>query len=414
MRNVPERLKAAAGLLSAAIIAAMSPLAASQAAEPSATHHHVVHRKVRHPVTEHKAHPRTSERARRVHHPVHPAVHHTAYRHRVHHAARLEPEAAGSQAAASKVASPEVAAPQVAGSQAAAPQVASLRGGERVAVEPVEHASAARPLVVGANYDPVRLQSGSALVVDEATNQVLLSKNANEVRPIASLTKLMTAAVTLDAHLPMDQMITITDDDIDTLKWSHSRLRPGVTLSRGELLKLALMSSENRAAHALARTYPGGVPAFVTAMNRKAAELGMTHTHYEDPTGLTPHNESSAHDLALLVRAAYAYPQIREDSTHPGSMVDVGRQALQFRNTDHLVFNHAWDIMVQKTGYINEAGHCLVLNAKVEGRHIVVVLLDAAGKYSHFGDAERIRGWMLGAGRTVLSRLDPASGELRE
>ena len=254
--------------------------------------------------------------------------------------------------------------------------------------------------------DPVALRSGSALVVDAKTGQVLLSKDASAVRPIASLTKLMTAAVTLDAKLPMEQPITITRDDIDTLKWSSSRLRPGVTLSREELLKLALMSSENRAAHALARTYPGGTAAFVAAMNAKAHALGMLQTHYIDPTGLSPHNESSAHDLALLVKDVRHYALIREFSTHPKSAVDVGRHELEYRNTDHLIFNRGWDIVLQKTGYINEAGHCLVLNTVVQGRNVIVVLLDAWGKYSHFGDAERIRYWMQHSGRTVLSRLD--------
>jgi D-alanyl-D-alanine endopeptidase (penicillin-binding protein 7) len=254
--------------------------------------------------------------------------------------------------------------------------------------------------------DPVALRSGSALVIDAKTGQVLLSKDAGAVRPIASLTKLMTAAVTLDAHLPMDQPITITRDDIDTLKWSSSRLRPGITLSREELLKLALMSSENRAAHALARTYPGGTAAFVAAMNAKARALGMMQTHYIDPTGLSPQNESSAHDLALLVKDVRQYALIREFSTHPKSAVEVGRQELQYRNTDHLIFDRGWDIVLQKTGYINEAGHCLVLNTVVQGRNVIVVLLDAWGKYSHFGDAERIRYWMQHAGRTVLSRLD--------
>ncbi|WP_051849050.1 D-alanyl-D-alanine endopeptidase [Thiomonas sp. FB-Cd] len=277
---------------------------------------------------------------------------------------------------------------------------------------PVRLADAEVPAV----GDPVALRSGSALVIDDKTNEVLLSKNASDVRPIASLTKLMTAAVVLDAHVPMDQMIEITSDDIDTLKWSSSRLRPGMKLSREELLKLALMSSENRAAHALARTtYPGGIDAFMQAMNRKAQQLGMTRTRYIDPTGLSPQNESTAHDLALLVKAVYAYPLIREFSTHQKSTVDVGNRELQYRNTDHLVFNRGWDILLQKTGYINEAGHCLVLNAVVQGRNVIVVLLDAWGKYSHFADAERIRTWMETTGRVMLSRTDaiPADASAR-
>ena len=256
------------------------------------------------------------------------------------------------------------------------------------------------------NDDPLALRSGSALVVDEGTDRVLLSKNADIARPIASLTKLMTAAVILDAHQPMDQVIEITDADIDTLKWSSSRLRPGTRLTREELLKLALMSSENRAAHALARNYPGGLAAFIPAMNAKARALGMNATRYVEPTGLSPQNESTAHDLALLVKAAYHYPLIRDFSTHPESEVDVGQRTLQFRNTDHLVFNRGWDILLQKTGYINEAGHCLVLQTKFEGRRVIVVLLDAWGKYSHFGDAQRIRNWLEAKGFDALH--DPA------
>ncbi len=255
--------------------------------------------------------------------------------------------------------------------------------------------------------DPVSLASGSALVIDARTHQVLLSKDATDVRPIASLTKLMTAAVVLDAHQPMDQRIEITDADIDTLKWSSSRLRPGMVFTRQELLKLALMSSENRAAHALARNYPGGLAACVAAMNRKAAGLGMLHTRYVEPTGLSPQNESTASDLAKLVGAVYAYPLIREYSTHPQSMVTAGRRELEFRNTDHLIFNRGWDILLQKTGFINEAGHCLVLNTVVQGRRVIVVLLDAWGRYAHFVDAERIRDWMETSGRTLLTRVDP-------
>nr|WP_288118215.1 D-alanyl-D-alanine endopeptidase [Thiomonas sp.] len=253
---------------------------------------------------------------------------------------------------------------------------------------------------------PVSLRSGSALVIDAKTNRVLLAKNAREVRPIASLTKLMTAVVILDRHQPMQQMIKITRADIDTLKWSKSRLRPGMRLSRGKLLKLALMSSENRAAHALARHYPGGIRAFMRAMNHKARRLGMTHTRYIDPTGLSPKNESTAHDLALLMKAVSTYPLIRRYSTHETSTVDVGRRELQYRNTDHLLFNPGWDIRLSKTGYINEAGYCLALNAVMHGRKVIIVLLDAWGRYAHFVDAERIRTWM----RRMTPRFDRDSG----
>ena len=262
-----------------------------------------------------------------------------------------------------------------------------------------------------ANDDPLSLRSGSALVVDEGTGRILLSKNADIARPIASLTKLMTAAVILDAHQTMDQVIEITDADIDTLKWSASRLRPGTKLTREEMLKLALMSSENRAAHALARNYPGGLAAFISAMNAKARALGMNSTRYVEPTGLSPQNESTAHDLALLVKAAYHYPLISDFSTHPESEVDVGQRTLQFRNTDHLVFNRGWDILLQKTGYINEAGHCLVLQTKFEGRRVIVVLLDAWGKYSHFGDAQRIRTWLQARGFNSLHDPAPTVGD---
>ncbi len=289
---------------------------------------------------------------------------------------------------------------------------AAMAGSSAAASAPtlqVSDASTAR------TEDPVFLRSGSALVVDEGTDRVLLAKNADQPRPIASLTKLMTAAVVLDAKQPMDQVIEITDADIDTLKWSSSRLRPGTRLTREELLKLALMSSENRAAHALARNYPGGLAACIAAMNRKAHELGMLSTRYVEPTGLSPQNESTAHDLALLVKAAYHYPLIREFSTHPESEVDVGRRTLQYRNTDHLVFNRGWDILLQKTGYINEAGHCLVLKTQLEGRRVIVVLLDAWGKYSHFGDAQRIRTWLEATGFDGLRGAAPVrSGEVRD
>ncbi len=287
------------------------------------------------------------------------------------------------------------------------PAVASRHERLASAASAVEAPRFASASSTAPNDDPVFLRSGSALVVDESTDRVLLSKNADTARPIASLTKLMTAMVLLDAHLPMDQIIEITDADIDTLKHSASRLQPGIRLSREELLKLALMSSENRAAHALARTYPGGLPAFVAAMNRKAHELGMDSTRYVEPTGLWPQNESTAHDLALLVKAAYHYPLIRQFSTHPESEVDVGWRTLQYRNTDHLLFNRGWEILLQKTGYINEAGHCLVLQTKFEGRRVIVVLLDAWGKYSHFGDAERIRSWVEARGFDALHDAAP-------
>ena len=221
--------------------------------------------------------------------------------------------------------------------------------------------------------------------------------------PIASLTKLMTAVVITEANLPLDEPITITDDDIDTEKFSRSRLKVGTQLRREEMLHLALMSSENRAAHALGRTYPGGLGAFVAAMNAKARELGMNDTHYVEPTGLSSQNQSSARDLATLVKTAHEYPIIRELSTSPGYQVEVGNRQVEFHNTNGLVKNPSWDISLQKTGYITEAGRCLVMQAKLAGRQIIMVFLDSAGKYSRIGDAERVRRWLDRVGRGPAS-----------
>jgi D-alanyl-D-alanine endopeptidase (penicillin-binding protein 7) len=242
--------------------------------------------------------------------------------------------------------------------------------------------------------DQLDLKSSVALVIDQDTREVLLSKNDSAVLPIASLTKLMTGVLVSEAKLPMEEMITITQDDVDTEKGSRSRLRVGTMLTRNELLHLALMSSENRAAHALGRTYPGGLDAFVALMNAKAKMLGMKDTHYVEPTGLSSRNQSSAHDLATLVGAAYADPILREYSTSPGHQVAVGNRTLQFNNTNRLVKNPAWDIGLQKTGFINEAGQCLVMQAKVAGRKLIMVFLDSAGKLSRIGDAERVRRWV--------------------
>ena len=212
--------------------------------------------------------------------------------------------------------------------------------------------------------------------------------------PIASLTKLMTSLVVVEANQPLDEVLTISEDDVDTEKNSGSRLRVGTELTRGEMLHLALMSSENRAAHALGRHYPGGLPAFVTAMNAKAHGLGMGATRYVEPTGLSSQNQSSATDLARLVNAAYQFPLIRELSISPEHAVAIGHRTLQFRNTNGLVRNPTWDIGLQKTGYISEAGRCLVMQAELAGRKLIMVFLDSAGKYSRQGDAERVRKWV--------------------
>ena len=242
--------------------------------------------------------------------------------------------------------------------------------------------------------DALDLKSSVALVIDQDTHEVLFSKNDHAVLPIASLTKLMTGLLISEARLPNDELITITQDDVDTEKGSRSRLTIGTTLSRGELLHLALMSSENRAAHALGRTYPGGLETFVSIMNAKAKMLGMKDTRYVEPTGLSSRNQSSAQDLALLVNAAYADATVRSLSTSPEYQVEVGNRVLQFNTTNRLVKSPDWDIGVQKTGFINEAGQCLVMQARVAGRKLIMVFLDSAGKFSRIADAERVRRWV--------------------
>jgi serine-type D-Ala-D-Ala endopeptidase (penicillin-binding protein 7) len=242
--------------------------------------------------------------------------------------------------------------------------------------------------------DSLDLKSSAALVIDQETSEVLFSKNDSAVLPIASLTKLMTGLMVSEAKLPMDEMITITQDDVDTEKHSSSRLRVGAMLTRGELLHLALMSSENRAAHALGRTYPGGLDAFVSVMNAKAKMLGMKDTRYVEPTGLSSKNQSSAHDLATLVGAAYTDSVVREYTTSPGHEVTIGNRTLKFNTTNRLVKNPDWDIGLQKTGYISEAGQCLVMQAKIAGRKLIMVFLDSAGKLSRIADAERVRRWV--------------------
>ena len=242
--------------------------------------------------------------------------------------------------------------------------------------------------------DALELKSSVALVIDQDTQEVLFSKNHNAVLPIASITKLMTGVIITGARLPMDEIITVTQDDIDTEKGSRSRLKVGASLTRGELLHLALMSSENRAAHALGRTYPGGMASFVSLMNAKAKMLGMVDTRYVEPTGLSSRNQSSAQDLATLVSAAHADPVLRELSTSKGYEVAVDGRTLQYNNTNRLIKNPEWDIGLQKTGYISEAGQCLVMQTRIAGRKLIMVFLDSAGKLSRLGDAERVRRWV--------------------
>ncbi|MEO5786864.1 MAG: D-alanyl-D-alanine endopeptidase [Casimicrobiaceae bacterium] len=242
----------------------------------------------------------------------------------------------------------------------------------------------------------LHLASANALILDAAGGQAIYAKAANDVAPIASLTKLMTAMVTLDANLSMDEVLEVDMQDFDYVKGSRSRLRMGATLPRREMLRLALMASENRAASSLARHHPGGVAAFVAEMNRKAEALGMTRTRFSDPTGLTAQNVSTAHDLAKMVSAAAQYPMIREFTTTGSAVVEIQTtgQVLGFNNTNALVKSPKWEIQVSKTGYIREAGKCLVMLATISSRPIVIVLLDSLGKYTRVADAQRIKQWL--------------------
>lgn len=242
----------------------------------------------------------------------------------------------------------------------------------------------------------LQLASSKALIVNQETGETLYAKSIDLPTPIASVTKLMTAMVMLDAHLPMDEPLTISIADVDMLKGTGSRLRLGTELTRAELLQLALMSSENRAASALGRNYPGGLSAFVAAMNAKAIMLGMTSSRFVDPTGLNSANVSTAEDLVKMVRAAYQYPEIRQVTTTASHEVPVYglRNPVNFVNTNILVRNSDWLIGLSKTGFINEAGRCLVMQAEIAGQPLIIVLLDSYGKYSRIGDAQRIRKWI--------------------
>ncbi|MBS0392527.1 MAG: serine hydrolase [Proteobacteria bacterium] len=318
------------------------------------------------------------------------AVKRTASKHHQHHASKL--------------------AHKTASAKSTRLSARSAKAPIRVAAEPAR-LSFGQQAGLHAVSDPLDLKSSVALVIDQDTKEVLLSKNDHAVLPIASLTKLMTGLLISEAHLSMDEPITITQDDVDTEKGSGSRLTVGATLSRGELLHLALMSSENRAAHALGRTFPGGLAAFVQRMNVKAKLLGMTETRYVEPTGLSSNNQSSAHDLATLVNVAHGDPRLRELSTSPSYEVAVGQRVLHYNNTNRLVKSPAWDIGLQKTGYISEAGRCLVMQAQVAGRKLIMVFLDSAGKFSRLGDAERVRSWVekMHPGSKVTMHLGAAA-----
>ncbi len=317
-------------------------------------------------------------------------------------AAAKTPAKAGKKAAPSRSANPQRKA--VAGS--------GLRVGPRttrsLAVVP-PRPSFGQVNGLHATDDALDLKSSVALVVDQRTGEVLFSKNSQAVLPIASITKLMTALVVTEAGLPMDERLSVTQIDVDSTAGSSSRLRLGTTLTRGEMLHLSLMSSENRAAHVLGRTYPGGLQVFVQMMNAKASELGMAHTRYVEPTGLSSDNQASANDLTLLVRAAMAHPIIRQLSTSLDAVMPVGARGMQFHTTNGLVRNPEWEIGLQKTGYISAAGRCLVMQAQVAGRSLIMVLLDSAGKYSRIGDAERIRKWLLASAAPLVPAADAAA-----
>ncbi|WP_255987342.1 D-alanyl-D-alanine endopeptidase [Chitinolyticbacter albus] len=240
------------------------------------------------------------------------------------------------------------------------------------------------------------VQSAGVLVLNEKSGEVVYEKNADSIAPIASITKLMTAMVVLDAHLPMNELLTIGPEDVDTLKNTSSRLGVGTQLTRAEMLLLALMSSENRAASALSRHYPGGQLAFLRQMNEKSRELGLVRTRFLDPTGLAPNNVSTARELAKLVSAAHRYPEIHHFSTASeyAFVSNVSGRELQFRNTNPLVREHDWTIGLSKTGYTSEAGRCLVMQATINGSPVVMVLLDSEGKFTRIGDATRVRKWL--------------------
>jgi len=276
--------------------------------------------------------------------------------------------------------------------------------------------AASRPAPHAAAHSVVRapkqpdVKSSSVLVLDADNSSVLFEKHADVATPIASITKLMTCLVVLEAQQPLDEPIEITKDDRSHVKGAASRLPMGTRLTRGDLMHLALMASENRAAHALGRNYPGGLPAVLRAMNAKAVALGMTHTRFVDPTGLSSQNVATPKDLAKLVIAASRNATIRQYSTSEGHAVQVGRRMIEYRNTNLLVSNPTWDIIVQKTGYIAEAGKCLVMRAVIADRSVVIVLLDSFGKYTRVADAKRIKKWMEAGMNVGEPRLIPVRG----
>ncbi|RKP44256.1 D-alanyl-D-alanine endopeptidase [Pararobbsia silviterrae] len=258
--------------------------------------------------------------------------------------------------------------------------------------------------------DELALRSSVAYVVDQNTHEVLFDKNSQSVMPIASITKLMMAMVVLDSKAPLNEQIEVTDEDRDMIKNTGSRLSVGSVLSRDDMLHIALMASENRAAASLSRYYPGGRPAFIAAMNKKAESLGMTDTHFLSPSGLSSENVSTGRDLVRMVDAAYQYPLIRQYSTDVSYEVYTGRKTIHYGTTNALVRGGKWDIGLQKTGFINEAGECMVMQTTIQNRPIDIVLLDSSGKYSRFGDAQRIRTWIDAGGVQHVTSIDDTHG----
>jgi D-alanyl-D-alanine endopeptidase (penicillin-binding protein 7) len=248
------------------------------------------------------------------------------------------------------------------------------------------------------------LRSSCVLVEDQQTSEFLVQKNATAVVPIASITKLMTAMVVLDAQMDLEKTLIIAKEDVDMLRHSRSHLPVGTHLTRYEALLVALMASENRAAHALSRMYPGGKNAFVAAMNAKAQSLGLVNTHFMDPSGLSSGNVSSAHDLAKMANAAYQYPLIRELTTCEEAMIKSGARKLAFKNTNKLIRSSRWQIGLSKTGFIDESGRCLVMQANVAQRPFLIVLLDAPGSQTRFGDANRIKQWIEKTSPPAITR----------
>ncbi|HEF4754376.1 TPA: D-alanyl-D-alanine endopeptidase [Burkholderia multivorans] len=336
---------------------------------------------------------------------------------KTHHAAKKAASPAKQKAASGKSAKVAAAeAPRAKASRGRVTLAANVRGGHHGAVRRV--AFQPRQPTVGQAFglhdtpDALALRSSVAYVVDQNTGEPLFDKNSHAVVPIASISKLMTAMVVLDSKAPMTEQIEVTDEDRDYEKGTGSRLSVGSVLSREDMLHIALMASENRAAAALSRYYPGGRPAFIAAMNAKAKALGMTDTHFENSTGLSSSNVSSARDLVKMVNAAYQYPLIRKFSTDRTYEVYTGKRNLVYNSTNALIRgNGSWDIGLQKTGFINEAGECLVMQATIHGRPVVMVLLDSFGKYSRFADASRLRNWLdAGGGERLTAANTPAGG----